>query len=83
MRATGVSNNLILENFKELMVKKIPVIVRIPLIPDINDSEENITETASFIRKFNVNKSLLGVELLPYHRFGVSKLIPKRFNIRF
>jgi pyruvate formate lyase activating enzyme len=56
---TGVSNELILENFK-----------RTPLIPGVNDDEEHIRAVLEFIRP---HKNVIDYELLPYHRFGTSK----------
>jgi len=67
---TGVPNQLILDNAKLIADKGVPMIVRIPLIPGINDSEENIRSIASFVRGL---KSVKQVDLLPYHAFGSSK----------
>jgi len=64
---TGVSNDIILENARKASKLK-PIIIRIPLIPDINDSEENILKTARFAAELGEN--LLRIELLPYHKFG-------------
>ena len=47
-----------------------PVIVRIPLIPGHNDSKENVLATAQFAKSI---RSLVRLELLPYHRLGVQK----------
>lgn len=68
---TGVSNSLILENFQKL-VEEFPalqVIVRVPVIPGLNDSEEELGQILDFI------KNIPGIfcELLPYHRMGQSK----------
>jgi pyruvate formate lyase activating enzyme len=45
-------------------------VARTPLIPGVNDSEENIRATLAFIRP---HPNVLNYELLPYHRFGQSK----------
>ena len=66
-RITGVSNELILENVKKAS-KMRPIIIRIPLIPGLNDSEENLLNTAKFASELGEN--LLRIELLPYHKFG-------------
>lgn len=42
------------------------------MIPGLNDSLENIRETAHFINGLN-KASVQGVELMPYHRMGVGK----------
>jgi len=64
---TGVSNELILENARKAS-KMRPIIIRIPLIPGRNDSEENLLNTAKFAAELGEN--LLRIDLLPYHEFG-------------
>lgn len=64
---TGVSNKQILENIRMISREK-DLILRYPVIPTCNDSEENILATVDFIKtlgdKFN------RVDLLPYHELG-------------
>jgi len=67
---TGASNKLILENAMRLSRRNIPMIIRIPIIPGMNDEEKEIGRAARFIRGLD---SVPGVELLPYHRLGASK----------
>ncbi len=67
---TGVGNELILRTvsrFRELDAK---VVVRIPVIAGVNESEGNIKATAEFVRE---NLPLASMELLPYHRYGDMK----------
>ncbi|MCD7867719.1 MAG: glycyl-radical enzyme activating protein [Clostridiales bacterium] len=69
---TGVSNGQILSNIKHIYHDlHVPVWIRVPVIPDHNDDEENISATAEFVR------DQLGADvrvcLLPYHRLGESK----------
>ncbi len=69
---TGMPNGLILSNIRHIYHElKKAVIIRVPVIPGCNDSEENIAATARFVR------DELGPEvplhLLPYHRLGESK----------
>jgi pyruvate formate lyase activating enzyme len=64
---TGVSNELILENAKKISMIN-PMIIRIPVIPGCNDSDDNITATARFA--FDLGENLKRIELLPYHKFG-------------
>ena len=67
---TGVGNEEILSNIKAIAAKGIPIIIRTPVIPGCNDTEENIRQTADFIKDIpNINE----YELLPYHNFGESK----------
>ncbi len=77
-RLTGVSNALILENAKKIAAASKRLIIRLPLIPGYNDSEENVSKTAAFAG------SLPGVEeldILPYHRLGEPKY--KRLGKRY
>lgn len=67
---TGVSNQVILENCKNLAQSGIPLTVRIPLIREVNCNEENLTATARFVVDNVPGKR---VELLPYHDFGKEK----------
>jgi pyruvate formate lyase activating enzyme len=64
---TGVSNELILENIKKASILY-PVIIRIPIAPGLNDSDENILATAKFAAE--LGKNLQRIEILPYHKFG-------------
>ncbi len=64
---TGASNELILENIKKVS-KLRPLIVRIPVIPGLNDSEKNIRKTAEFA--LSLGNNLKRIDLLPYHKFG-------------
>jgi len=68
---TGVDNVRILENLKLVSRLGLPVIVRTPLIPGYNDSEENITAMAAFITAYL--PTCQEVNLLPYHKLGESK----------
>ena len=43
------------------------IVVRIPLIPGVNDSDANLAATAKYCRPLNKLKE---IELLPYHRLG-------------
>ncbi len=66
---TDVSNKLILENFKELAKNGSDLLVRLPIIPGINDSEDNVTKTAEFTLSYGIKN----LSLLPYHRAGIEK----------
>ncbi|MFC2017192.1 glycyl-radical enzyme activating protein [Chloroflexota bacterium] len=71
-KLTGKRNELILENTKRITTQYPgkPLIVRIPVIPGCNDSDENISNTAQFVRQLKGNHK---IELLPYHKFGLPK----------
>jgi len=61
---TGRDNRLILDNLRFLKGGGIPYIIRIPLIPGITDTTENLTDTAKYLEDA---QGLIRVELLPYH----------------
>jgi pyruvate formate lyase activating enzyme len=67
---TGSLNNLILENVRCLCDGDRDFVIRIPLIPGVNDSKENMENTAKLI---SGAKHLLRVELLPYHKTAGAK----------
>lgn len=67
---TGVSNDVIKENFVRLDKLGVPFVVRTPIIPTINDSKEEIENIRDFIKGF---KNIMDYELLPYHPLGVTK----------
>ena len=72
---TGVSNQLILENFKKLLQSKKKINVRIPLIPGITDTEKNLISIRKYLFNFNgINQ----IDLLPFNKIAESKY--KRFN---
>lgn len=67
---TGVSNCQILENLRRLAELKKKVIVRIPIIPGVNDDPAAIRESGAFVSFLgNVSE----IQLLPYHTTGVEK----------
>lgn len=70
---TGVRNEKILSNIIELAKTDCEIIFRIPLIKDVNTSEENIRETASFINSLEGDRKV--INLLPYHNIAENKYI--------
>ncbi|MEA5001939.1 MAG: glycyl-radical enzyme activating protein [Christensenella sp.] len=69
-KVTGVSNTLILENYIRLKKTNANIIVRVPVIPGINDDDENFRKMATFLAKHSPG---CRIDLLPYHRLGISK----------
>lgn len=67
---TGVDNALILENLKRIGEGRfgLDIVARIPVIPGINDSAENLTATVKFC---DTVKNIKAIEILPYHRLGM------------
>ncbi len=67
---TGVSNRLILSNLQRLSAAGENIVVRIPLIPGVNDDEQNLRLTQRFLTGL---PNLAGVEVLPYHDIAQAK----------
>ncbi len=67
---TGVSNKNILSNLKNLTEDKKKVFVRIPIVPNITDTEKNIADSIDFLQKLN---NIKNVDLLPFHKMGSNK----------
>ena len=70
-RLTGAGNELILKNAVRIAETNTPLIIRIPVIPTLNDSIENISNTAEFVHQHL--PSVREIELMPYHRLGLNK----------
>jgi pyruvate formate lyase activating enzyme len=70
---TGVSNKRILGNLIKVSHEPVDLIVRIPLIPEHNDEEDNLEATAEFIVKELDLSRFKRVEVLPYHKLGSFK----------
>ena len=68
---TGVGNEKILENFFLLGENSIPVEVRMPIVPGLNDDPEGLRLAGEAIRQ---NKAVQSVVLLGYHKLGLSKV---------
>jgi len=66
---TGKSNKEIKENLEILTKANHKVIVRIPIIPTINDNLEDIKQFGKFLTKLKI----IRVELLPFHKIGEEK----------
>lgn len=67
---TGVSNRLILKNLSRLSELDAKVIIRIPLIPGINDDEASVRRFAIYLSGFPKTPE---VEILPYHDIAEAK----------
>ncbi len=74
LELTGVSNELILSNIRyvlsESLVDVSSFVIRIPIIPSVNDDYGSLRGIAEFIRSL---KHEVSVELLPYHELGKHK----------
>lgn len=76
---TGVSNKKIKENLIKLdQLYKGTLFIRIPVIPTVNMTKENMQQTAVFLSRL---KNTRNVELLPYHRLGLETY--KRLKLNY
>jgi glycyl-radical enzyme activating protein len=66
---TGVDNNLILQNAEKIAASGKAMVLRVPLIPGCNDTDDNIRAVGDFARRIEC----LRVDILPYHQLGVQK----------
>jgi glycyl-radical enzyme activating protein family len=66
---TGVPNEVILNNLKELSKLNKQIIIRIPLIPGLNDDKKNISETIKIAKENGISE----IHILPYHTLGMDK----------
>jgi pyruvate formate lyase activating enzyme len=66
---TGVSNSTILHNLAGLRTAGKEVIVRIPVIPGINDGEDQIAAAGQFCKRHGIQR----IDLLPYHASASGK----------
>jgi glycyl-radical enzyme activating protein len=67
---TGLSNQRILDNVRRLAGRNLPLIIRTPIIPGVNDNAKEIGGIAGFLADL---PNLQYYELLPYHPLGLGK----------
>ncbi len=77
---TGVSNDLILENLMMLDNLGCKTILRCPIIPTLNDTEEHFSGIADTANKL---KNILEINIEPYHPLGMdkSKKLDKEYSL--
>jgi len=68
-RYTGVANHSILHNLELLIGRHPAVTVRIPVVPGINDTDQDLAQFAACLSALRPRQ----VELLPYHNIGAAK----------
>ena len=71
--ATGVPNELILENARKIAENGGKLQIRIPVIPLFNHDMDNIRKTAEFCKE--LGDAVTIVQLLPYHSMGAMKYL--------
>ena len=70
-RLTGVSNASILRNLSELMLLKARIVLRLPLIPDMNDTDGDLRLLADFLKEHE--RGYERAEIMKYHVLGKGK----------
>ena len=68
---TGVSNEQILQNLEILMVMQAELILRLPLIPGVNDTDEDLSALCRYLKAHE--GKYRAVEIMPYHALGTGK----------
>lgn len=69
---TGVANDLILSNLKKIIDSRYNLIIRVPFVPEYNNSRKNIEELANFLRGLDYTGE---IHLLPFHNLGEQKYL--------
>ncbi|MCX6303100.1 MAG: glycyl-radical enzyme activating protein, partial [Bacteroidia bacterium] len=77
---TGVSNSLIMSNFKLILDSGKDIFIRVPVIPGLNDEPENLRKLKEFLVSSKTD-NLKKISLLPFHKIGKSKY--NKFNIPY
>ena len=67
---TAVENTVILENLHKLHAAGAKILLRCPVVKGLNDRDEHFKKLAELSKEL---PNLVGVEILPYHKLGVSK----------
>lgn len=69
---TGGYNDIILKNLKKLSEKRVELILRIPVIPNVNDNMEHMHAAADFILE-ELGGRIRTLQLLSFMRLGEEK----------
>lgn len=78
IKYTGKNNEIIRDNFSYLAESGKEILVRIPLIPEITDTEINLNDITEFVNSF---KKEIHIEFLDYNTLAENNY--KRLNIPF
>lgn len=70
-KLTGADNSVIFTNLELLFSLKAKVVLRFPLIPNLNDSDEDIKLLCDFMKSHSGFYEY--AEIMPYHNLGISK----------
>ncbi len=67
---TGVDNHAILHNLQVVNESCVPLVIRVPLVPGVTDTDENFRQIAALVKDM---PALVSVDLLPYNRQAGAK----------
>lgn len=74
LKGTGVDNKLLLGNLEKLCAYgSAAVWLRLPIIVGYNDTKENLNRLITMVNKINSLSVIQQINLLPYHKLGVTK----------
>jgi pyruvate formate lyase activating enzyme len=79
VRHTGVDNTQILNNLDVLATMNVPFVIRVPLIPGVTDTDQNLWAIAKRVHRL---AGLIRVDLLPYNRAAGGKYAALRKQFR-
>lgn len=66
---TGMQNDLAISNLIKLIDHPVQIILRVPIIPTINDDPENLRQIASLTESIGIRE----VHLMPFHQYAKDK----------
>ena len=69
-KLTGMYNDAPLAFAALLSEKKVPMVVRHVLVPEITDTPEQLKNLGKLMKQF---KNVVGLEVLPFHQMGTAK----------
>ena len=70
MKYTGRDNKLIIENLRRVHGAGAGIKLRLPIIPDVNDTEKHFLAIEALKKEL---PNLREAEVMPYHKLGISK----------
>ena len=70
---TGFDNRIVLDNLKKAAEMQKDLLIRVPLVKGMNDSNEEIAKIAEFLRELTSKRDALQVQILRQHHLGEPK----------
>lgn len=67
---TGVGSELILANLERAYTAGKDIVLRCPMVPGVNDTDEHLAAIANLDKRY---PNLRGIEIMAYHNMGVAK----------